>query len=287
MDLWSRRSTAAPRIAWAALLTCFCFTTCGAQQSPPKPLPDGTVLPSADGKLVAGAGTWLFELVADANSVHGLAVAGTRFELLPCTTLELLIADANDRQTPTYRLSARVTRFRDKSFLFPSYYLPLSKLKGAGPPDAPGEEAQAVRKPAKDAAGDPELAIPQEVIEKLKERRFVRGPQREGDKSGVRRSPDRMLVDAIGRIEPIASGSQSQAVPERFVFVADAFGWNVGRTRYELLPCGVLEQALQSQAASPERIRFNVVGVVTEYEGKKYLLLQRTLRAYGHGNFVK
>ena len=71
------------------------------------------------------------------------------------------------------------------------------------------------------------------------------------------------------------------------MFVPDAFGWNVGKTRYELLPCGVLEQALQTQAASPERIRFSVAGLVTEFKGKKYLLLQRTIRAYGHGNFVK
>ncbi len=277
-------------IACAVLFSLTSSTSLSAQQSPPKPLTDGIVLPSADGKLIAaGAGdTWLFELVADANSIHGPVAAGTQFELLPCTTLELLIADANDRHTPTYRLSARVTRFRDRSFLFPSYYLPLSKLKSAESPDALDKGAQALREPAKSGEGDPELAIPQEVVEKLKDRRFVRGPQREGGKPGVQKSPDRMLVDAIGRIEPAPAVSSLQPpASDHFVFVPDAFGWNIGRTRYELLPCGVLEQALQTQAASPERIRFSVAGLVTEFKGKKYLLLQRTIRAYGYGNFVK
>lgn len=110
---------------------------------------------------------------------------------------------------------------------------------------------------------------------------MARGPQRESSKSGdgtkSQRSPDRMLVDAIGRIEPAASG--------RFVFVPDAFGWNIDKARYELLPCGVLEQALQSQAASPDPIRFNIVGLVTEFKGRQYLLLQRAIRVYGYGNF--
>ena len=109
----------------------------GAQPGPAKPLLDGTVLTGADGKLVPGGADdrWFFELVADVNSISGPVTAGTRFELLPCTTLELLIADVNDRYTPTYRLSARVTRYEGKSFLFPTYYLPLSKSKSAGSAD--------------------------------------------------------------------------------------------------------------------------------------------------------
>jgi len=279
----SHRAAITALVVCLALFISMSSTSFGAQQGPPKPLADGTVLASADGKLIVGpGGAWLFELIADANSIHGPVAAGTQFELLPCVTLELLIADANDRYTPTYRLSARVTRFRGKSFLFPAYYLPLSKLKGAQ-----DEGRQALREPARSDEGDPELTIPQEVVEKLKDRRFVRGPQHQVGKPRSQRAPDRMLVDAIGRIEPAASGPQSPASPDRFVFVPDAFGWSIDKTRYELLPCGVLEQALQTQAASPERIRFSVAGLVTEFNGKKYLLLQRTIRAYGHGNFVK
>jgi hypothetical protein len=283
----SRRAIAICLIGGAVLLVLQFSTSFGAQQSPPKPLPDGTLLTSADGTLLPGAsGAWLFELIADANSIHGVVAAGTRFELLPCGTLEPLIADANDRYATTYRLSGRVTRFRDKSFLFPIYYLPLSKLKDAESPGGQDKASEALQKAAKGGEGDSELTIPPEVIAKLKDRRFVRAPQRDRGKPAGRRIPDRMLADAIGRIEPAVS-PQPSISPDRFVFVPDAFGWSVDDVRYELLPCGVLEQALQTQAASPERIRFSVVGLVTEFKGKKYLLLQRAIRAYGYGNFVR
>jgi hypothetical protein len=286
----SRHVATISLVACSALLFSMSPASFGVQQNPAKPPADGTFLAGVDGKLMAGD-TWLFELVADADSVNGPVSAGTQFELLPCATLELLIADVKDRYAPTYRLSARVTRFRGKSFLFPTYYLPLSKLKGAESPDAPNKGSQALREPARSGGPDPDLAIPQEVVEKLKDRRMVRGPQRESGKPGFQKGPDHTLVDAIGRIEPaagpVASSLQPPASADRFVFVPDAFGWNVSGTRYELLPCGVLEQALQRQAASPEPIRFSVAGLVTEFKGKKYLLLQRVIRAYGHGNFVK
>jgi len=287
-------------VATASLIVCAAFFVVlpsmsrGAQPGPAKPLLDGTVLTGADGKLVPGGADdrWFFELVADVNSISGPVTAGTRFELLPCTTLELLIADVNDRYTPTYRLSARVTRYEGKSFLFPTYYLPLSKSKSAGSADEEKGQPHALREPAKGSEPDPELAIPQEVIDKLKDRRFVRGSQRESGKSTagpeLRKSPAYMLVDAIGRIEaagaPPASGLQPPAWP-RYTFIPDAFGWNVSGTRYELLPCSMLEQALQKQAASPESIRFSVAGLVTEFKGRKYLLLQRAIRAHGYGNF--
>ena len=286
---------AASLIVYAALLILLPSTSLGAQQGPAKPLADGIVLAGIDGKLVPGGATdkWFFELVADANSVSGLVTAGTRFEVLPCRTLELLTADVNDRYMPTYQLSARVTRYEGESFLFPTYYLPLSKPKSAESPDAEQGQPHALREPAKSGEPDPELAIPQEIIDKLKDRRFVRGPQRESGKPGgpeLPRSPDRILVDALGRIEVVATPLASSFQPpawRRYVFVPDTFGWGVGGTRYGLLPCATLEQALQIQAASPDPIRFSVAGIVTEFKGRKYLLLQRVIRTYGHGNFVK
>ena len=275
----------------AALLILLPLTGYGAQPSPLKPLPDGTILAGVDGKLVPGGATdrWFFDLVADANSVSGPVAAGTRFELLPCRTLELLIADVNDRFTPMYRLSARVTQYQGKNFLFPTYYLPLSKSKSSESSDVEQGQPHVLRERAKSSEPDPELVIPPEVMDKLNDRRFVRGLQRESGKSGgpeLPRSLDRMLVDALGRIEPVAPGLQPPA-PRRYAFIPDAFGWGVSGTRYGLLPCATLEQARQIQAISPDPVRFSVAGIATEFKGKKYLLLQRMIRTYDHGNFVK
>ncbi len=280
---------------YAALFLLHSTTSYGAQQITAKPLADGIVLASVDGKLVPGGATdkWFFDLVADANSVGGPIIVGTRLELLPSRTLDLLTGDVNDRFAPTYRLSARVTQYEGKNFLFPTYYLPLSKPRSAESSEAEPGQPRALREPTKSHEPDPELTIPPEVIDKLRDRRFVRAPQREGAKPGgpeTSVSPDRIFVEAIGRIEPIPAPPASSGQPptwRRYVFVPDAFGWGVGGTRYVLLPCATLEQAQQMQAAVPDPIRFNVAGIVTEFKGRKYLLLQRAIRTYGHGNFLK
>jgi hypothetical protein len=69
------------------------------------------------------------------------------------------------------------------------------------------------------------------------------------------------------------------------VFVPYALGWNLSKVRYEILPSSVLEQALQRQAGSLERMRFNVTGLVTEFQGRKYLLLLRAVPVYSYGDF--
>ncbi|NIO32744.1 MAG: hypothetical protein GTN75_13250, partial [Gemmatimonadetes bacterium] len=93
--------------------------------------PEATVLDGVDGMVVptdANDG-WFFELTADVNTVNARAAAGTRLPLLPSAILERLIVDVNDRYTPRYRLTAYVTQYQGRDYLFPTYYLPLSKLK--------------------------------------------------------------------------------------------------------------------------------------------------------------
>lgn len=249
-----------------------------AEPSGPKPLPEGTVLENIDGRLVhADANApWLFELTTDANSIAGAVRTGTRFELLPSAILGQLIADVNDRYAPLYRLSARVTLYNGNNFLFPSYYLPLSKLKE----DPNGPDGQTPPPtgfvPPTTRPGDPNLPIPPEVLRKLQERRPPRAVQRSGSQPGSQKRPTQMLVDALGTISADAQG---------VFFTPNAFGWNVSHTQYRLLPCSVLEQAVRVQATTPDAIRFSIAGQVTEFKGTTYLLLERATRAYGYGNF--
>jgi hypothetical protein len=42
---------------------------------------------------------------------------------------------------------------------------------------------------------------------------------------------------------------------------------------------------LSRQRSSVEPIRFNIAGLVTEFKGRQYLLLQRAIRVHSHGNF--
>lgn len=270
------------RMAISVTILCVVLSTAmlaGAGQSVTTPLlPDGTVLQATDGALTRSDANdlWFFQFAHDVNNVSGTLPAGTQLQVLPSSILDSMVADANDRLLPRYRLSTVVTQYQGTNYLFPTYYLPLSKLKGTE--DAvSGEELAESVEPVPDSA----MAIPDEVLDRIKTRRQARGPQRrETDEAPQpetgRRAIMHVLVGQVGFIE-FAEG--------RPVFVPDGLGRNVSQTRYGLLPCSALEQAERRLAAFPQPIRFNVAGVVTEYQDESYLLLQRAIRVYNYGNF--
>ena len=280
---------AVARFTWHFAFCILVSSAClGAQPGVRKPLPEGTVLNAVDGKLshVDANDVWLFELSEDVNNVSGRIATGARLEVLPSAMLELLIADVNDRQAPTYRLSAMVTQYSGRNYLFPTYYLPLSKLKGSEPATPQDQQPQTLGEiTASDKSAD--LTIPPEVIEQLKKRRPARGLQREDrgppDSTMAQKSLGRMLIDKVGRISVHSNGPAAPG--QRPVFTPYALGWNIGKTNYMVLPCRALEQAQQMQAASPDPVRFKVTGLVTEFKGRQYLLLQRAIRSYSYGNF--
>ena len=302
------------------LLLLAAGTGFGAQPAARKLLPETAVLDRVDGRLlhVDANDTWLFELTMDVKTPDYQLPAGVRFVLLPSTTLGRLIADVNDRVAPRYRLSARVTRFRGKNYLYPTYYLPLSKFKDDQSPQDGGVNPQsAIMSPPASTggrnhvtpdfdpgpqSGSPELAIPPEVLEQLKKQRPLRGPRKgaQAEPKPVQGS-ERVLADCVGRIEsaqksvvssPLSVPSGQSPTDNRqrrtensWVFVPYALGWNLGSVRYELLPSAALEEALQKQAQVVDPIRFNAAGLVVEFQGKKYLLLQRAAIVYNYGNF--
>lgn len=303
----------------------------GAQPAAPKLLPETAILDRVDGRLVhvdakeaaqarsfafGSPDTWLFELTMEVKTPDYQLPAGTRLVLLPSATLGQLIADVNDRVAPRYRLSARVTRFREQNYLYPTYYLPLSKFKDDPSPQNGGQKIQddggdppsAIRKQATPDLGpgpqsdSPELAVPPEVLEQLKKQRPLRGPRKsvQAQPKPVQGS-ERVLANCVGRIEsmqqpvvssplsapsgPSPTNNRQRRAENSWVFVPYALGWNLSDVRYELLPSAALEEALQKQARVVDPIRFNAAGLVAEFQGKKYLLLQRAAIVYNYGNF--
>ncbi len=270
----------------ALLLASVLLLAAGTSRGDPppagNPLPEAAVFDNVDGRIVHidANDAWLFELTADVNTADFQVAAGRRFRLLPSVLLEILIADANDRHQPVYRLSARVTRYRERNYLLPIYYLPLSRFKDSQPPPEPPPEPP-VAAPAEGGTQPPgdELVIPEEILEKLRTSRPIRGALRrapEGTAARPRAVLNRILVDCVGVIEGEAGRPR---------FVPYGLGWEVSDVRYELLPCSVLEQAQRELAGRLEPIRFDVAGIVTEFKEKKYLLLQRAVPVYNYGNF--
>jgi len=241
--------------------------------------------------LLAAQDVWFFEFESAVKGDRGSLKAGTKLRLLPSATLEQMIYDANDRSVPSYRLRATVTRYKGKNFIFPIYFLPLSKARGpegtirpGGPDAATTGASQESQKEDELTIHDPndELAVPKEIIEMLKARRAASQHQLERQRAMTERRKttkhNYILANRTGFIRE--SG-------QKLDFVLDALGLNVQPAAggLRLLPCQALELAQRRQSAEPDPIRFKMAGIVTEYKGDKYLLLQRATRTYSYGNF--
>jgi hypothetical protein len=274
----------------------------GAEQKSQILLRDGFVLTGVNGKLIPQESNevnpelfqdrWFFEFDSDFSNGKGLVKAGARLELLPSSVLERLTADANKNPDVSYRLAGRVTRYRGKNFIFPTYFLPLAKTKKPQPP-TPQKSPKQEKQPAINDPNDV-LTIPKELLEKLPDRKtridLRKRDQNSGepgtkseDKIKSRPVQDSILADKYGFIQD--AGEETDSTWRKVRFTLDALGRKESKTSLRLLPCQALEQAQDRQSAEPDPLRFKIAGIITKYKGKDYLLLHRATRVYSHGNF--
>jgi len=282
-------------------------------------LRDGFGLAGVDGELVrqdsnAAPELWFFRFATDVNDGRGRVAAGTSLELLPSSTLEKMIAETENRLGKGFKLDGRVTKYRGRNFIFPIYFLPLSKTsKPESPslqePREQAKEGQPVESPNsvpmkevpeanlsvesgkrryKATIGDldDELHAPQGIIEILnggqtkalmrRDSKTVKGiPAERARHPAVKR--DFVLVDRTGFLCKQDNGGP--------VFSFDALGRNIQEVSLRLLPCETLERTEQQQSEEVDPVRFKIAGIVTEYKGKHYLLPERAVQAYNHENF--
>lgn len=252
-----------------------------------RPLRDGLLLKGIDGELITKDSNdiWFFIPDKDIADDYGRILAKTAIKILPSATLQMIIADANERADKAYRLWGKVTKYKACNFIFPTYFLPLTK-----PQQTQSEKALDVSEQLKQNESekalkpDSGLDIPKEVLDKLSEKTYQKRDQINNDTQDTRyemrdtknETRDFIFVDRTGFIRK--SG-------QWFIFISNAFGQRVSEISFRLLPCQVLELAELRQSVQPDPIRFKVAGIVTEYKGEKYMLLQRAIRAYSHGNF--
>jgi len=265
------------------------------QTPPPALLGDGLILKGLEGKLCPqdSNDSWFFEPHSDITDKNVVVKAGTKLKLLPSATLEKIIADANERSVNQYRLEARVTKYKGKNYLFPSYFVPIS------PPKTSEQKKPDKTTPVKDSADEPNLndandilTIPPDVLEKIEAARakMTQSGHRISDSNGIStdkqksanekripRTTDSVIIDRVAIFTERQKGE--------FSFVLDAFGRNVPTVRLKLLPCEALETSELIKSISLEPARFKIAGIVTRYKGNKYLLLQKATRIYSQGNF--
>ncbi|MHC4739130.1 MAG: hypothetical protein ACYS9Y_09535 [Planctomycetota bacterium] len=232
-------------------------------------LRDGFLLAGVDGKLLTqdSKDRWFFELGTDVNDGRFFVKPGSAIELLPSSGLEKMTNDVKKRSSGDYRLWGKVTKYEGKNFIFPTYFLPLSKVER--------QEVQQPEPSAPQSLNEPNdvIRMPDEVLKKLGGRRIIRTEELE---KGLVFESDSMLADRIGFIE-------GQKINSKLVL--DALGRNARRISVWLLPCHALEHAQERQMSELEAVRFKIAGIVTRYKGEYYLLLQRAIQVYTHGNF--
>jgi hypothetical protein len=238
------------------------------------PLRDGFELKSAEGLLSKDAKTQKWVFTADAGISDGKAVvkAGQAIEMLPSSTLEKMTADMEKDLSIPVRLWARVTKYHGKNFLFPTYFVPMSKT---------AEEQEPKSKPIEDKRDEPatepqeDSIIPPDIMKKLRPKRVVNLAKLKKMETAA---GDMALTNRTGFV----AGDE-----EAKIFRIDALGRNIEDISFELLPCETLEYTERKITENALRQRYKVAGTVTKYKGRYYLLLQRAVRTYSHGNFAR
>lgn len=260
------------RLIISTLIFLSCTASAGSARQPT--VRDGFGLTGVDGKLIGADGKWSFEFDSEVSENIGRIRAGSIIELLPSITLEKMTADAQKRSVghpndsdASYRLWGSVTKYRNKNFILPIYFLPVStddqtKTKESTKPKVTINEPNDI------------LAIPEEIVGRLRTRRVLRQEQL---KEGLELKQDYVLVGRTAFLDKHPDGKP--------VVVLDAIGRNIQQVSFKVLPCEVLERAQYMQSLEPDPVRFKIAGILTQYKGEYYLLLQRAIRAYSHENF--
>ncbi|MHC4337438.1 MAG: hypothetical protein ACYSTG_05740 [Planctomycetota bacterium] len=291
----------------------------GAETTRKLPLRDGFGLVGVDGKLKKPDSNevvdrWFFELGSDVNDSIGRVSAGTNLELLPSSTLEKMIAETEKHLGKGFKLWGRVTKYKGRNFIFPIYFLPLTKT---GKPGLPTLRKPQERPKEGQPAASPNSIATKEVPEPnrsgksgevVRKPRFFDPDDKLGPSQGIDEVAERRRKDAVRRrdseeVKDIVTKAPKRAPFKRdtvladrtgflleqdkglSVFGFDALGRKVEQRSLRLLPCYALERTEQLQSEELDPVRLRIAGIVTRYKGKDYLLLERAVRVYSYENF--
>ena len=265
------------------------------------PLRDGHVYSGVEGTLTKAqdGDKWFFAADVDISDTRGIVKAGQAVEMHPSSTLARIIENAEDKSQIDIKLWARVTRYcnrnvlldnlpsrkfinrkvelkgeldkkyldehqYNKNYLFAMYFIPMTRQ--IEPEVKPGKET----KPKEDSL------IPEDILKQLKPKKVVNLAKL---KEALETETDVVLANRTGFVT---------IDDENKIFKIDSLGRKLDNLSFRLLDCEALESTERNLFENPMvRQRFKVSGIVTTYKGQNYMLLQRTVRTYSHGNFAR
>ncbi|OHB58006.1 MAG: hypothetical protein A2173_09380 [Planctomycetes bacterium RBG_13_44_8b] len=227
-----------------------------------RPLRDGFVIDSLDGKVSSDGEVWFFRTFEPLTDGKGSLSPQTDVQILPSSMLEKFISTFSEEKN-SYRIWGKFTKYKDKNFIYLSYFLPVTASEVNEPDEMPA---------VPDA--NEEKIIPDNILALLR-------PSRKIDLAELKKplstESDGVIADRTGFLRKGEDG---------FYFDFDALGRKFDTLSLPLLYCESLEIMHKQQQLSPVQLRFKISAIVTSFKGKNYLLLQRAIRAYSHGNFA-
>ncbi|MHC5213901.1 MAG: hypothetical protein ACYSOO_04855 [Planctomycetota bacterium] len=198
--------------------------------------------------------------------------AGAPLKMLPCSVLEQMTGLAGEENQLGVELSALFTRYKHSNYLFSVFFLPIKD--GVAQPEPTPEPDDDKTENTQPEAQEPESIIPTEILTQMK----------------ANKAPDlkkfQQIAEVTGDIHLIGRAGFLSKTDTGYTFSPDAFGRNIDSKHFLLLGNSMLATAEKQMAREPGRERYNVSGLVTEYQGKTYMLLRRASRTYTHGNFT-
>ncbi len=266
----------------------FCFTITASvlgkvshdKQKPQdsiKPLPlirNDFVFNGAEGTVTKSEDKWVFVIDSDISDGFAVIKAGQPVELIPSSTLETIIAGAEKTQNKTgIKLWAIVTKYDEKNYLFAWYFIPMTDI--AKPEIEKTESPPAKQQTQNQKMPKDDSIIPDDIMAMLKPRRVVNLAKL---KELLETEKNALLVDRTGYL--LDKKGQK-------IFQIDSLGRKLQDMSFKLLPCEVLEWTEYKISTSINPNRYRIAGTVTKFNGEYYMLLQRAVKTYSHGNFVR
>ncbi|HAL45318.1 MAG TPA: hypothetical protein DCP47_05300 [Phycisphaerales bacterium] len=250
------------------LISILLGALCLAEESPfhkRVPVRDGFVLDGIDGQITHQDGKWFFSVYEQITDGRGFITSPA--EILPSSMLEKLASVVTEKNN-SFKIFGKLTTYKGQNYVYLSYFLQVVNVQ-VNDPNAPPPA------PIRRDTNETQI-IPDDALALLKPTRVINLTELRRP-AGI--ESDGILADRTGFLQVANDGS--------CYFGFDAMGRNVDLLELPLLQCQVLEEIEKERKASAFPIRFKIFAIVTKYEGKNYLLLQRAARMYTHGNFAR
>ena len=223
--------------------------------------------------LTKNDGSWLCEIEEPITDGKTTLEKGTTINTLPSNTLEKMISTADTNKPANFYIWATITKYKDKNYIFPAYFIPLTV---ENPNITAFKETLAPKEMPREKLWKESVEIPEDVKKMLNPEKVVNLAQL---KKAITAKKDFLLISRTGFIKKTKQGS--------FIFSLDAIGQNIQDMDFEILPNQILENIESKNSNFPSPKRYDISGLITNFNNTHYLLLQNASIAYSQGNFPR